>query len=100
MHAEGSDEKKATTFERSTTIVHFDTRGVPGDIRTRFWVQKKWNIGRCCCGTPAFTVVASNILVRTQYDMSGDVQQLFGHHGHITAAIKELIRKHARSVKA
>jgi hypothetical protein len=40
------------------------------------------------------------MLVRTQYDMSGDVQQLFDHHAHITAAIEDLTRKHSRSVKA
>ena len=89
QHSNGLRQLSTLTLAESLVIF------VPGS-----GFRKKWNIGRCCCGTPAFTVVASNILVRTQYDMSGDVQQLFGHHAHITAAIKELIRKHARSVKA
>ena len=71
------------------------------DIRTWFWLQGKWGIGCTLLWyTRLWYTSVYNILVRTQYDMCGDVQQLLGRRTHMANAIEELIRKHTRSAKA
>ena len=71
------------------------------DIRTWFWLQGKWGIGCTLLWyIRLWYTSVYNILVRTQYNMCGDVQQLLGRRTHMANAIEELIRKHTRSAKA